>query len=316
MNAAQARQALAQAIAQELDQALPPAVASMAAALAAQGGETTSAVLFYGSVLRSGALDGVLDFYVLVDRLRDWHRGGFAAAANALLPPNIVWFEHLHEGQRLRAKVAVLRGDQFRRRMQAGSLDTTMWARYSQPAALVWARDAAARELAVDCVAQAVATATSWAARLGPEQGSAERYWQALYESTYSVELRAEKSGRAAALTGFDAARYARLLPLGWQTQGIDYERSADGSLKPRISPTQRHRARWGWLLRRQLGKPLNFARLVKSAYTLQGAVDYAIWKIERHSGVKLELTPWQRRHPVLASPLLLWRLKRRGAIR
>jgi hypothetical protein len=29
-----------------------------------------------------------------------------------------------------------------------------------------------------------------------------------------------------------------------------------------------------------------------------------------------LELADWQRRHPLLAAPALLWRLRRRGAVR
>jgi hypothetical protein len=40
------------------------------------------------------------------------------------------------------------------------------------------------------------------------------------------------------------------------------------------------------------------------------------LWKIERHSGVRLPVSPWQRRHPLLASPVFLWRLYRVGAIR
>ena len=56
--------------------------------------------------------------------------------------------------------------------------------------------------------------------------------------------------------------------------------------------------------------------RLVKAASTFTGGPDYLAWKIERHSGVKVELTPWQRRHPILAAPGMFWRLYRRGAFR
>jgi hypothetical protein len=40
------------------------------------------------------------------------------------------------------------------------------------------------------------------------------------------------------------------------------------------------------------------------------------LWKIERHSGVSITLTPWQRRHPILASTVLFWQLYRKGAFR
>jgi hypothetical protein len=86
--------------------------------------------------------------------------------------------------------------------------------------------------------------------------------------------------------------------------------------LRPLLSARLRRRAIAEWKRRQLLGKPLNLARLVKTAYTFKGGVDYVIWKIERHSGYKLELKAWQRHHPVLAAPSVLWQLRRHGAIR
>jgi hypothetical protein len=37
---------------------------------------------------------------------------------------------------------------------------------------------------------------------------------------------------------------------------------------------------------------------------------------MERHSGVRVEATPWQRRHPLIGGWLVAWRLYRRGAFR
>ncbi len=48
----------------------------------------------------------------------------------------------------------------------------------------------------------------------------------------------------------------------------------------------------------------------------LDGGIDYLAWKITRHSGVEVAITPWQRRHPILAGLLLLPQLKRKGAVR
>ncbi|MDP3295537.1 MAG: hypothetical protein Q8M37_12495 [Nevskia sp.] len=316
MNSNSAQQALQAVIADELSLPLPPAIHQVAAMLAERGHGSATAVLFYGSNLRSGELDGVLDYYVLVDSLRGWYRRRLPAAANRLLPPNILYLEPVVDGRKLRAKVAVLRADQFRRGMRRGGLDTTMWARYSQPAALAWSRDAAARDDVVRSISVAVISAAGWAARLGPESGPAGDYWQALYKRTYSAELRVEKASRTDNLMAFGGDRYTTLLPLAWDAAGLAYTTAVDGTLRPQLSPVARQSAAAGWALRHSLGKPLNFLRLVKSAYTFDGGVDYLLWKIERHSGVKMELTPWQRRHPILASPRVLWELRRRGAIR
>jgi hypothetical protein len=84
------------------------------------------------------------------------------------------------------------------------------------------------------------------------------------------------------------------------------------GRLKPGLPRRRAH----AWALRRACGKALNVLRLCKAAFTFEGGADYLAWKIERHSGVSLELADWQRRHPLLAAPALLWRLRRRGAVR
>ena len=65
------------------------------------------------------------------------------------------------------------------------------------------------------------------------------------------------------------------------------------------------------WRRRQRVGKLLNFARLVRAAGTFEGAARYAAWKVERHTGVTVELTPWRERHPVLAAPGVLWRVWR-----
>lgn len=318
MNPDAARAALRDAVATELALPLPPAITDVAEMLAARGHGAATAVLFYGSNLRSGALDGVLDYYVLVDSLRGWYGPGrwLPAAANRILPPSILYLEPQWQGQTLRAKVAVLRADQFRRAMRRSGLDTTMWARYSQPAALAWHRDAASRDAAVAAVTDAVISAAGWAGRLGPAIGAANDYWQALFKRTYGAELRVEKASRTDSLMAYGGERYDRLLPLAWAADSLRFETLSDGRLRPAVSAVARWLAASGWSLRHLLGKPLNFVRLMKSAYTFDGGVDYVLWKIERHSGVRMELTPWQRRHPILASPYVLWQLRKRGAIR
>lgn len=69
-------------------------------------------------------------------------------------------------------------------------------------------------------------------------------------------------------------------------------------------------------MVRRLLGKTLNVARLIKAAFTFAGGVDYLLWKVERHSGVRIEPTPFLRRHPLLGIWGVAWRLWRRGGFR
>lgn len=204
---------------------------------------------------------------------------------------------------------------QFARHVHADALDTTIWARFAQPARLVYARDPAARAAAVDAVAMAVATAMGWAVRLGPDTGTARDYWNDLFRRTYATELRVETGARAGTLVDFAPDHYDALTPPALAAAGLAVTDS-DGRLRPQLQSAERAAARRRWALRQLLGKPLNVARLAKALFTFRGGVDYILWKIERHSGVRLDLTRWQRRWPLLAAPGLLWRLYRQGAIR
>ena len=104
------------------------------------------------------------------------------------------------------------------------------------------------------------------------------------------------------------------LLPLAWAADGIAFDRTDDDMLILRLPADERRTILRWWRRRRTLGKPLNLTRLVKATTTFDGAAAYGLWKIERHTGVALELTPFRERHPVLAAPgalFALWRRKR-----
>lgn len=314
MNAT-ARTALRAHIEEEMRREAPPAVNALAARLAARAGPATVAVLFYGSALRDEALDGVLDFYILLDDVRHWPGSALARWANRWLPPNVGYVEDAIEGRKVRAKFAVMSIAQFRVAISPRALDTTIWARFCQPCVCVFARDAIAYSTVSDAVSEAVITAARWTAALEPVWARPADFWRALFARTYRAELRVERSTRGDDLVTRDAARYEALLPLAWSAVGIPFERD-DDLVAPQISIEERALAARHWSLRQRLGKVLNVLRLLKAACTFDGAADYAAWKVERHSGVKLELSPWQRRHPLLAAPGVYLRLRRRGVLR
>jgi hypothetical protein len=52
----------------------------------------------------------------------------------------------------------------------------------------------------------------------------------------------------------------------------------------------------------------------VRAAFTFEGAARYGVWKVERHTGVAVPLTPWREKHPILAAPGVFWRVWRARA--
>ena len=292
-------------VGEELLAPAPPHAVAFAAKLA-ELFEAPLAVLFYGSILRTGDLDGVMDFYVLTVGTRSGLRG----LATRLLWPDVSYHEIEHDGATLRAKVATMTLAQFQRAVTGQGADTTIWARFVQPSALVWTADPAIGPAVIDAVAEAARTATRFAAALGPREAPPGDFWAALFQQTYKAEFRVEKGGRERSILAFDPERYDRLLLACWREEGF-LDLTPVGSVTPAMSAAERRRLTAAWGVRRALGKPLNLARLIKAAFTFEGAARYAAWKIERHTGMAVPLTPWRERHPVLAAPGVLWRLAR-----
>ncbi len=278
-------------------------------------GDAVVGMLFYGSCLRAGDdRDKILDFYVLVDNYRAAYGRVLPALWNRLLPPNVYYRETPASSGVIRSKYAVISLDQFERFSQAFA-DLTIWARFSQPARLVWRRDADTAARIHRALARSVVTMLAAVAPMMPPRFSAAEIWQAAFAATYRAELRAERSNRPAELFSRDVAWYEALtLPAlraaGYGVDGPD----AAGHYQVDRNGIGRRRARLEWLVRRICGKLLSLARLIKAGFTFAGGADYLAWKIARHSGVAVELSPWQRRHPVAAGLILFWRLWRQGA--
>lgn len=257
-------------------------------------------VLFYGSNLRTGSLDGVLDFYVLT-----------AGRQADRIWPRVSYHEWEHAGVVLRAKVATMALETFRAAAAGALIDTTVWARFVQPCALVWCRNEAAADAITDAVSQAARTAARLAVALGPEAGMPEDYWRALFRATYAAELRVEKAGREDSILSANRAHFDGLLPLALLAEGIGFARGPGGTIRPAMSGAEKTRLRGWWKRRQRLGKLYNLVRLLKASTTFDGAARYAAWKIERHTGVHVPVTPWRERHPVLAAPGVLWQVWR-----
>ena len=264
----------------------------MAQAIAAEYPGSARAVLFYGSCLRESELDGLmLDFYLIVSDYTDAYPKRWMAAANRLIPPNVFPFQH----GGLIAKYAVLSEADFHRLNGAETRNVSVWARFAQPSRLVWAVDDTARERAVAAVARAAPTLLAAA---GAVDGEAPLdWWRRAFALTYSVELRAERTGRAQSVVDADAERYQRF------------------SI-PAIAAIPTDSRGGAWARRRIEGKALSIARLAKASLTYAGGIDYLAWKINRHAGTKIEIKPWQRRWPLVAALTLVPRLIKGGAIR
>jgi hypothetical protein len=283
----------------------PPAVVAVAEAARQRHGAGIVAVLFYGSCLREQDDQGKLvDLYLLADRYRNVHRSRWMQLLNRILPPNVYYIETAFENRVIRAKYAIVKLSQFEKLVSKRTFEPYFWARFAQPTGVLWARSEAVRRRIVAALADAARTTIGEIRPLLADRVDPEQLWVRAFQETYATELRAERPGRAVALFRTFAQRYREI---------------TDALLRQELAPisdTARRRVSWRWRRRRVAGKLLSALRLLKAALTFDDGASYLIWKIQRHSGVRLELSPWQQRHPILASGVLFWRVYRAGGFR
>jgi len=298
-------------IAQELAEPVDMRVTAFAASIAAQYGDASRAVLFYGSCLRTTQLDGqMLDFYLIVSDYEAAYGKSWLAGANKRLPPNV--FPAEHDG--LVAKVAVLSETDFYRLNRIGASAVSVWARFAQPSRLVWQADEAAQAQSVEAIEGAAITLFDMSfpmMDIDTEHRIAD-LWKRGFELTYGAELRAERKDRSDSVVDADPERYARFGPA--VMAAIAERDKAPGQKLKIVASRDAVEKRWRQL--RRNGKILTLARLAKASATYAGGIDYLAWKINRHAGTDYVIRPWQRKWPILGALVMLPRLIAGGAIK
>jgi hypothetical protein len=306
-------------IRRQISQPAPPAIHALVDRLLADHGNAIEAILFYGSCLRSGKdRGGLVDLYVLVDRYRAIEPRSLLAALNKLLPPNVFYIEVPFEDRVVRAKYAVLSLKDFR----AGAsrwFHSYIWGRFAQPVCLIYARNSQITDYVQSALAQAVLSFVERVLPRVPNPFTARDLWLQGWTLSYRAELRAERPEKLIGLYEAAPLYYEQLtrtvlsrlsFPIDTQKENETYRYTL--SIPIRL----RRGSQLEWVIRFWQGKLLSALRLLKGLLTFRGGVDYILWKIERHSGVKVEVPLRLKRYPLLATCVVFWKLYRRGAYR
>lgn len=252
------------------------------------------AVLGYGSALRdTNVSETLLDIYLLTEDFTGVSADPLSQWACRLVPPNVYYTDMPFEGETIRAKFAVMPLRQFSALMQPQTANPYFWARFCQPCRILYAASDETRQQLVQTLGSAIRTMYANGKSLTNETDPLAIF-QAAFEATYRTELRPEREMRARAIVDAGAAYFFEAALLLGKTEPV----------------------KGNWLVRRIIGKALSILRLSKAAFTFHGGVDYAAWKIARHSGEQVEITDWNRKHPILTGLIFLPRLLRRGALR
>lgn len=237
-----------------------------------------------------------------------------------VLPPNVYHIHHkshdpASKDSDLRAKYALLTLSRFHKAMQH-DFHSYFWARFAQPCEVLYVRDEANRVVLTEALANA---ANTFVRRVLPAMGdsfSSAELWTRGLALTYQCELRTESSNRGESIYEFDPGYYDGV------TNSFALESSSSSGSGAEIlyrnpsSGFSRKLSAVTWWVRRLQGKLLSALRLVKAAFTFNEPLEYLLWKIQRHSGIYIEPTQRQLKHPLVFAWPLLWKLYRRGAFR
>ncbi len=283
----------------------------LARSLVDAAGTQVRAVLLYGSHLFGAAPDrySAHDLVVVVEEYigtyQELRRRGFThrpprlmASLAWLLPPNVIAYSPEGADGPM-AKCLIINASDFERELSHRSRDHFMISRMIQQVAVLHVRDAAAERWLVDCLEAARRTVLDWAAPYLATPFSAETLTREMIAICYRSEIRPESGSRANSV--FEAQR----------TYLVDtYEELlADASnegLVVREGHVYRSVRRPGSLARLRRFAYFNFSKLrvtarwLKHVLTFENWLPYVVRKVERRTGMRVELTALERRLPLV----------------
>jgi hypothetical protein len=267
------------------------------------------AIVFYGSLLaaRSARPTSYHDFYVIVDSLEQYHRRMRDRIVGRVLPPS-VYYRVFEDG--LRCKYCVLTRAQFETEMTAAARDLHNIGRFSKRVGLVYARDAAAEARIVLGCLSAARTLLPHALALLPSEFTLDEFIRTLLRLSYLGEQRVAEDAKVEALFAAERDHYRAFYGALLREHGL----APDGERYQQPLPDPAARAATEAFLARsrRRGK----LRWPKYMVTVDGWLDIIIEKVERHHGVKIELTERERRYPLLFAWPKYFALKRRGVVK
>ena len=309
--------ALTAEIAAESSRIVAPEYATLTREINSKFKDAVDGIILYGSCLRSNEFDNkVIDLYIIVDNYQHAYREKYLSLLNRFLPPNVFYLEVTHEDKVIRAKYSVISTADFENGVLSW-FHSYLWARFAQPSRILFARDESCRTRLNNIIANSVLHFLRVTIPLlGQCTVDAEKIWINALSYAYTAELRPERENRAKQLTYLNMGDYTRLTAYAAPALPDLIMPQTRGYYRCLAEAGARRRALRQWHLRRWQGRILSVLRLIKATFTFRDCIDYAAWKIQRHTGFSIQVTPAMQRHPVLKGSTLLWHLVRRGILR
>jgi hypothetical protein len=220
------------------------------------------------------------------------------------MPPNVVAFR---PGGEAGAKLCVIDRRGFLRETGPHARDHFCRGRFSQRVEIAWAVSEEARAEMERGIDAARRSALEWAPLECPPVFGVLTFCERMLVRSYRAEIRPESPSRVREV--FDAQRGF------WEETYMPILRSSP-ELVPQgeewrlvAEPSGLRRLRWSWYFR--MSRVRATLRWAKYVLTFEGWLDYIVAKLERRTGQRIEITPFERKWPLLTLWPKAWRALR-----
>ncbi|MCH9025633.1 MAG: hypothetical protein IIA05_00775 [Proteobacteria bacterium] len=279
-------------------------------AMADRAGSNLRAVIFFGSHLVNSApgQHSAADWVVIVDEYRPFYREFSAwfgypavlvALLNRLLPPNVI---HIPAAEGAGIKAVIISAKDFARAMGARAKDHFCKGRLVQKVEIIYARDDEVRERVNERLLDARMGTLDWVPLYADEKFTVESYCLAMMQTSYGAEIRPESNDRVLEVIAQQQTSliesFKPVLDAGIERGVLTRDERKYRLTRP---PGKAQKWRWRWYFRKS--KIRATLRWLKYVMTFTGWPDYIVRKLERRSGIKVELTDAERRWPLV----LMW---------
>ncbi|MBT8403251.1 MAG: hypothetical protein KJP18_05285 [Gemmatimonadetes bacterium] len=288
----------------------------MVESLVASGGGHIRAILLFGSQLSRAAPSphSAWDLVVVVDEYGPFHRAlvdtghhrrpaWLLSALGRVLAPNITAFDPGDHAPL--AKCAIVSSSGFERAVGPNSPDHFLKGRMVQNVAVLWAKSAPDAAWVRERLQGAREDVINWAGPYIEGSFTPAEFAHEMLRVSYGGEVRPENKDRVNAV--FDAQReflagaYLEVLEAEAEAEGGRVRRVDGGRYVLDPAPTAGDRVRMSLYF--TWSKVRAVARWPKHVLTFNDWLTYIQRKVERRTGMEIEVTPWERRLPLL----LLW---------
>jgi len=284
---------------------------SLARRIAEAGAGSVRAVLLYGSQLLRTRPDrhSAYDMVVVVNDYRAFHRALEQASElnrpvwlmtwlAGVLPPNNIAFAP-DDGREGLAKCQVVSSAHFERALGADPPDHFLLGRMVQRVATLWTATPADEDWIAEQLSGARARVLDWMAPYLDEPVDAAGLGRRLLEVCYAGEFRPEARDRAHRIFEAQSEHFRRVFPAVLE-EGVHtglMRREGDRYTLARPVPASQRRR---WSRHFALSKARATTRWLKHVVTFANWLPYIVRKVERHTGRTIELTPLERKLPLI----------------